>query len=455
MRPVQVDERPCAVCELPIDGGPRAVALRAGGELRWCHQVCAVNASGGHSAMRPNGTQPTAIAAWRDDSDYTIVPRIVHLADLHIGFRAYYRLTPAGQNQREADIADTFRRVISQVIDLQPDVVLIAGDVFHKVEPSNFAMAAIVEGLLRLRSALPNCVLVAVAGNHDTPRTGDTGHSFTTLAALGVRCAVADGKRIDLPQFDLSILAVPDAGGPRTLLEPDPDRGNNVLLLHGEVEYIEPNTASAFDYVALGHYHTHRLLTPAPNAMAYAGSIDYTSTNPWGELAEERAAGLMGKGFLVIDNFTAGPRFVPIAPSRTFIDLPEIDGNGKTSEDLDAALVAVLEAHTMIDGAIVRAVARDVDKTVAASINHAALRSLKARALDFQLRLHRPAPVITVGTDGRPRRGKSLEDIVRDGMAKRQLLDGVDRTAATELALKYLDQAREQEDTPTEEPVTP
>ena len=61
--------------------------------------------------------------------------RLVHLADLHLGFRQYQRLTPAGINQREADVAGTFRRALDRVIALRPDLVLVAGDVFHTVRP--------------------------------------------------------------------------------------------------------------------------------------------------------------------------------------------------------------------------------------------------------------------------------------------------------------------------------
>ena len=50
--------------------------------------------------------------------------------------------------------------------------------------------------------------------------------------------------------------------------------------------------------MAFGHYHVKREI--APNAF-YAGSLEYTSTNPWGELYEERVTGLPGKGFLEYD----------------------------------------------------------------------------------------------------------------------------------------------------------
>ena len=101
--------------------------------------------------------------------------RLVHLADLHLGFRQYHRLTPEGINQREADVALVFRRAMERVIALRPDVVLIVGDVFHSVRPMN---AAIIEAFIQLqtlRLALPDTEVVIVAGNHDRPRATETG----------------------------------------------------------------------------------------------------------------------------------------------------------------------------------------------------------------------------------------------------------------------------------------
>jgi len=66
--------------------------------------------------------------------------RIAHLADLHLGFRQFQRLDASGVNQREADVAGAFRRAIDAVIDRRPDAVLIAGDLFHSVRPTNRAI---------------------------------------------------------------------------------------------------------------------------------------------------------------------------------------------------------------------------------------------------------------------------------------------------------------------------
>ena len=57
------------------------------------------------------------------------------------------------------------------MIELAPELVLIAGDVFHQVRPTNTAILHAYLQFARLRNALPNTEIVMVAGNHDTPRS--------------------------------------------------------------------------------------------------------------------------------------------------------------------------------------------------------------------------------------------------------------------------------------------
>ena len=242
--------------------------------------------------------------------------RLVHLSDLHLGYRQYQRQTPAGINQREADVAAAFTRAVDRVVAIRPDAVVLGGDIFHSVRPTNPAILHAFAQFSRLRAALPETPVMMVAGNHDTPRSSETGCILRLFRPLGVDVVDGEAQRLSYPQLGLSVLAVPDVpGGPRVKLEPDPDARFNVLLLHGEVEGMLPAHAAAADragveisreelglpswsYVALGHFHVHREI--APNAY-YSGSVEYTSANPWGELAEERAASLAGKGLVEHD----------------------------------------------------------------------------------------------------------------------------------------------------------
>src|SRR5881392_1529858 len=101
--------------------------------------------------------------------------RLVHISDLHLGYRQYQRLTPTGVNQREADVAGTFRLAVDRIIGLEPDVIIVAGDVFHTARPTNQAILHAFLQFSRLVHALPSTEIVIVAGNHDTPRSSDVG----------------------------------------------------------------------------------------------------------------------------------------------------------------------------------------------------------------------------------------------------------------------------------------
>lgn len=381
--------------------------------------------------------------------------RVVHLSDLHLGYRQYQRLTPIGANQREADVALTFKRVVDRVIALHPDLIVVAGDVFHTVRPANPAILHAFHQFNRLADALPGVPIVIVAGNHDLPRASETGCILRLFEQENLHIVDFEARRLSFPALGVSVLAVPDVPGERPDLSPDPAARRNVLLIHGEVAGVIPRRAAMTDratyeiteeelrapqwsYVALGHYHVHRRV--APNAY-YSGSIDYTSANTWGELAEEREAGLPGKGFIEFDLETGVHTFHPLPPSRVLAELAGFSGRGMTGAELDGAIRSAVDGCAGgIDNKIVRLVVRDVARHINNDLDHQALREYKRRAFHFQLELLRP--------DTRPLRGEaapghpqSLAEFVRERLRSRQLAPGVDREQLIERVFEYLDQA--------------
>ncbi|HEX6631041.1 MAG TPA: exonuclease SbcCD subunit D [Gemmatimonadaceae bacterium] len=382
--------------------------------------------------------------------------RLVHLSDLHLGYRQYQRQTPAGINQREADVAAAFTRAVELAVGLRPDVIVLAGDIFHTVRPTNPAILHAFHQFSRLRQALPDTPVVMVAGNHDTPRSSETGCILRLFRPLGIDVVDAEAQRLSYPALGLSVLAVPDApGAARVKLEPDPAARHNVLLLHGEVEGMLPAHAATVDragveisreelglpawsYVALGHYHVHREI--APNAY-YSGSVEYTSANAWGELVEEQAAGVPGKGIVEHDLETGAHRFHPVPPTRRLVDLPRLSARGMTAADLDAAIAtAVEETPGGIDDQIVRLVVRDVPRHVARELDQKALREYRRRALHFHLDTRRPE-IVRLHGHGAPGRRPSLSDMVRDKLRSRVIEGDLDREALVALGLHYLGEA--------------
>jgi DNA repair exonuclease len=384
--------------------------------------------------------------------------RIVHLADIHLGFRQYQKQTGSGINQREADVGGSFARVLDRVIELKPDVILIAGDVFHSVRPANPAILHAFRQFDRLVRALPNTEIVIVAGNHDTPRTSETGCILRLFSQLGIHVIDGDARYITLGGGELSVLAVPDMPGSKVSLQPTAE-GNakhNVLLLHGEVQGVFPRYfstlervpmeisreeigAERWDYVALGHYHVYRGI--ASNAY-YSGSVDYTSSNPWGELIEERESGVAGKGFIEQDLESGRHQFHPVAPERKWVDLPPLTGEGLSAAELDVRIREALDAcEGGIEDKIIRLIVRDVPRHVIRELDHKALRDYRRSALHFHLDTRRPEIVNAREGQGAPGRRHSLAETLRDSLRSRILSSDLNRDALVELGLQYLREA--------------
>jgi hypothetical protein len=384
--------------------------------------------------------------------------RLVHLSDLHLGYRQYQRLTPGGVNQREADVAATFRAVIDRVIELAPDVVIFAGDIFHSVRPTNQAILHAFIQFARLAQSLPNAVIVLVAGNHDTPRTSETGGILQLFSQLGLHVVDRAAQRVSFFDGRLSILAVPDVPGlERPSFDPDGNAEFNVLAIHGEVQGMLPESftaanrasvafpkedlrASKWDYVALGHYHIYREIDAN---VFYSGSIDYTNLNVWPEVYEERIGGVKGKGFIERDLATGAHTFHEIAPSRPLVDLKRISAAGLTVAEIDQKIRAAIESYRPgIDDKIIRLVVTDIPRHLARELDHKAIRDYKRRALNFHLDLRRPESSRSSASGAPSGRRPSLNEIVREKLMQRPLDAEVDRTALVDLAMRYLDDAQ-------------
>jgi DNA repair protein SbcD/Mre11 len=385
--------------------------------------------------------------------------RLAHLADLHIGFRQFDRSNPAGANQREADVAEALRRAMDAVIAARPDAVLLAGDVFHSVRPTNHAILRLFAELQRLRAALPGAAVVMISGNHDTPHRSETGTILALYRALGVHVVERQPERIRLP--GLVVTTVPELAIPKAAeLVPEPGV-LNVLLIHGEArghftqgvtgrlpDVGEATLAAAWDYVALGHYHVSARV--APQAW-YSGSLDYVSSDPWGELREQAKRGLPGKGWLLVE-LAAGAEpavaFQPVQPPRRFVDLPALDAEGLGAAEIDAELEA---RAADIEDAVVRQVVTNLSRETARALDHAAIRARKGRALHYLMDARRPAPEATT-VEARALRMRRLDEIVDEFLGARALPPDLDRAEFKRLGQEYLALAMAGNDPYTGEP---
>lgn len=384
--------------------------------------------------------------------------KLAHLADLHLGFRQYHRQTPAGINQREADTGMAFRQAVDGIIAARPDVVVVAGDLFHSVRPTNAAIVFAFKEFQRLSAALPDAPIVLIAGNHDTPRSAETGNILRLFEELGVQVASNEARRFAFPELDLSVLAVPHEAlvqAERPLLRPDGSTRYEVLVAHGEVDGVFPSDRSTVEYggavvrpdefgpgewsyVAFGHYHVRTELGPR---AWYSGALEYVSSNPWGELRDEAEKGVQGKAWLLVDLDSGEVVPQSITPARLVLDIPRLDGSGMEVEQLQAAIATRVGAVAGgIADRVVRLVVTGVPRHLARQLDHSVIRGWKAEALHFHLDVRPPASSRLTGV-GAPGRRQTLPELVESYLQERALPAGVDREAFVREGVELVESA--------------
>jgi len=370
--------------------------------------------------------------------------RVVHIADAHLGYRAYSRVTSQGVNRREADVFIAFRSALTSAADLQPDVILIAGDLFHVVRPSNLMIQQTFYEFASLRRKT-DAPVVIIGGNHDSPRSTDTGcilDLFTNLP--GIHVAHSEYVQVKLDKLDMSVFCLCHRALPQmSSLKIAPDAGSryNVLLAHGTVQGVIRNAydlqeiersqvvSDAWDYVAFGHYHVYEQL--ATNAY-YAGSLEYTSSNVWSETARP-------KGFIEYDLDERRVLAFHNVETRDVVDLRPIDAADLTAAQLGDMIARRIDS---IPGGhqekIVRLVVENLHRQVKADLDFTPIRQVRGEALHFELQLRPPSR-------GGARRGEDRSEAARpleqewDEFARG--LDtppGVDRERLVSLGRDYL-----------------
>jgi len=373
---------------------------------------------------------------------------IAHLSDTHLGFRAYGRTTPAGLNQREADVMATFEACLDAILARDPDVVVHAGDLFHVVRPSNATIVRTFQAFTRFQSLRGGKPLILIGGNHDTPRSSDSGNILRLFEGIpGLRLVPHRVETLDFPDLDLEVMAVPSPAlsrDERPEYVPTLGRRHAILTLHGMARQALPahgefdvsqTRHDAWTYVALGDYHTFQAYGAN---VAYAGSTDFASTNIWEE------ATLHEKGWLWFDTEVGRLEHVPLA-TRAVIDLPILDAQGLGKEEVEARLRenAVWDAEMPI----VRQRVANLAPSLRGKLDPSVAKEIAQRALNYQLQLLRTTAVLP---ERETTRVVTLEDQWRAHADTVALPRDVDRGALRERGLSLLKEVASHEATSTQ-----
>jgi len=232
--------------------------------------------------------------------------RLVHLADIHLGYTGPINFVfgagehAEGRYVREVDIENAVRRITRDIVDQQPpvDVVVVAGDLFHK--PNPYPRAIVYAARMAHTLIRHDIEVVIIDGNHETSNWLHTGSPTSFLRELGAH--VVNESAYEIIRDDdwstqrlrtkerLAVHALPfRAAHDQAFTGVAPLSGYvNVFLTHGRVHGMDElnslRQASAgipkdvlrrgWHYVALGdwHIHSHQPLLDAP--AYYAGSLE-------------------------------------------------------------------------------------------------------------------------------------------------------------------------------------
>ena len=324
--------------------------------------------------------------------------KIVHLADTHLGFSAYRKITKDGLNQREVDVYDAFRKAVNKILEIKPDLIIHAGDLFDSVRPNNRAIKFALNQLLRISKN--NIPMIVIAGNHETPKLSETGHIFSIFEHIeNVYPVYNEYRRIylDLKGKKVSIFCVPqfknkdEFNDALNSLKMDfskkGDEDYRILTAHvGTVGLYEFRMnefneqlipmgilKSDFDYIALGHFH--RFVKIFDNTF-YSGSTERFSFTE----ANEK------KGFVevILEDEKPLVNFIPLE-TRDMIDFDAIDCTNKNSGEIIKSIREVVEKKDIKDR-IVRINLKNVSSHIYRTLDFNELKQILNGALHFDIK---------------------------------------------------------------------
>jgi len=252
--------------------------------------------------------------------------KFIHLSDIHIGLQTHGKINPAtGRNTRLEDILKSLDFVFNYALKESVDLVLIAGDIFHRENPNPTEEIEFAKRVVKLVEG-SRAKVVMVLGNHDYPSAGGRASAVEIFPALDIERVTIVRKPgvhiLDTDKGQVQIACLPWAGSSglvskdeykslssqeiqieiekrliviiRDLAAKIDNSNPSIFLGHlsvrdAKLSGTERDTLTtsdpivplselnntAFNYVALGHIHRYQNLNKNdPTPIVYSGSIE-------------------------------------------------------------------------------------------------------------------------------------------------------------------------------------
>lgn len=293
--------------------------------------------------------------------------KFIHTSDWHFGVALYGR-----------SLEISHRSFINQLAEIvrgeQPDALLISGDIFDVSQPSASVVRMFNESICRLREECPDMVIIATAGNHDSPSRHETHASLLReLGILNVGSVDAAGNYarniIEIPGRGY-VVALPYVSDNQRLIEAFNESLNIVttsnvgelpvvVMMHTAIsgcdaeghDVVDGHTIGnidtvslsefpeGYDYLALGHIHRAQSIYGSGGKARYSGSpvaVSFSEEYPHSVVVAQ----------IESHGETTDVRLVEIVPSIPLVSLPSGKSDA-TWDELKAMLNELPESKPL------------------------------------------------------------------------------------------------------------
>jgi DNA repair exonuclease SbcCD nuclease subunit len=291
----------------------------------------------------------------------------VHAADLHLGYAQYNLET------RREDFDKAFQELVDKTLELKPDFLIVAGDIFEQARPLNSTLESVIQNLRKLRDA--RIPVLAVDGSHDAAPNVITGTILNPLDSAGLIHYLPRHEGACWRNEDCYVYGVPNFRTKRrteellpTFMEqnpPTPDTSMfNIFVFHlaldmpnfkppqMEAEATPEMLPDGFNYYAGGHVHQPISIKFKNGILVYSGcteTVNYEDAN-------------VEKGFYYVQvNEKGDPSLqrIKLESSRRFKIFNQKDYTGMTPAKITEEIVQLVKDEDE-DGVIIVPVIKGV-----------------------------------------------------------------------------------------------
>jgi len=314
----------------------------------------------------------------------------VHASDLHLGYAQY------GLEVRRQDFDSVFSEIVEKTIELRPDFMVIAGDLFHQARPSNTTLENAIRRFKQIKDA--GIPVLTVDGSHDSAPNMITGTILNPLDSAGLiihlprrkgACWLLDDRCYVYGIPNYRSRHKTEEGLPHFFEQnpPTPDSGSsNIFVFHAAVDlpsvkppYIEAEIPpdllpTGFGYYAAGHVHQRYLGNFKDGLLVYSGC---TETVSYDEAKYQ-------KGFYHVKVNEKGrfsPEFIRLDSPRKFVVIDQEFTGMNSAKITDLATQLVKSADE--EGVVIVPVLKGVLPTEAsrAEVDVSRIRNAAEKAL--------------------------------------------------------------------------